>query len=328
MRVQSQYADKICSLFKQNDCNSVLESKAAKLFGMFGWSEIGLAYFSVNALLLLLFPQTVYLLAILNIFTLPYTFWSVGYQRKARQWCVLCLIVQAQLWALFITNCLFGNIQIPAFDFQNLCYLGLVGSCYFVAALGINAVVPKLNSERTITFLRQAINALKADEEVFAAILKQQPRHETDESDSFIRFGNPNASLRLTVLTNPYCNPCSRMHKRIEELLRKTNNINVQYILSSFGESLNSTNKLLIAACLANNNGIERIFTDWFERGKDLKDGYFKDMGLNMETPEVEAEFQKHEDWRQKTQIRATPAILVSGYRLPESYNIEGLRFF
>ena len=30
MHVQSQYADKICSLFKQKDCNNVLESKAAK----------------------------------------------------------------------------------------------------------------------------------------------------------------------------------------------------------------------------------------------------------------------------------------------------------
>ena len=31
MHVQSRYADKICSLFKQKDCNNVLESEAAKL---------------------------------------------------------------------------------------------------------------------------------------------------------------------------------------------------------------------------------------------------------------------------------------------------------
>jgi len=33
MRIQSRYADKICTLFKESSCNNVLESKQAKLFG-------------------------------------------------------------------------------------------------------------------------------------------------------------------------------------------------------------------------------------------------------------------------------------------------------
>ena len=39
-------------------------------------------------------------------------------------------------------------------------------------------------------------------------------------------------------------------------------------------------------------------------------------------------EFRKHEEWKQKTQLRATPSILVNGYQLPESYRIEDLRYF
>ena len=58
MRIQSHYADKICSLFKQKDCNNILESKAAKLFGTISLSEIGFGYFSTNLLLLLLFPAS------------------------------------------------------------------------------------------------------------------------------------------------------------------------------------------------------------------------------------------------------------------------------
>ena len=42
----------------------------------------------------------------------------------------------------------------------------------------------------------------------------------------------------------------------------------------------------------------------------------------------IEAEFRKHEAWKQKTQIRATPTVLVNGYQLPESYKIEDLRYF
>jgi hypothetical protein len=34
MHVHSRYADKICSLFSQSDCNNILESKAARLWGV------------------------------------------------------------------------------------------------------------------------------------------------------------------------------------------------------------------------------------------------------------------------------------------------------
>ena len=49
IHVQSRSADKLCSLFKKSDCNNILESKDAKLWGMISWSEIGFGYFCSNA---------------------------------------------------------------------------------------------------------------------------------------------------------------------------------------------------------------------------------------------------------------------------------------
>jgi hypothetical protein len=114
LRIHSRYADKICSLFSRSDCNNVLGTKASKLFGVFGWSEIGLGYFTANVLLLLFLPDTVSLLVWVNILTLPYTVWSVWYQKaKAKQWCPLCLIVQVLLWLILALNRIFGYIQVP-----------------------------------------------------------------------------------------------------------------------------------------------------------------------------------------------------------------------
>ena len=70
MHFQSQYADKICSLFKQKDCNNVLESKAAKLFEVIGLSEIGLGYFATNVLLLLFYPDLLTSIVLINLLTL------------------------------------------------------------------------------------------------------------------------------------------------------------------------------------------------------------------------------------------------------------------
>jgi len=331
MHIQSQHADKICSLFKQKDCNKVLGSNAAKLWGIVEWSEIGFGYFLTNVLLLLIAPDTITYVALINMATLPYAFWSVWYQRsKVKQWCPLCLIVQVLLWAIFINNCLWNYIQLPAFDFQELLNLSVIGSAYFASILSINMLIPKLNTNSTVQFLQQAINSIKADEDVFEALLTKQTFYETDDCDSVIRFGNPDSFLKLTIFTNPYCYPCSLMHKRLETLLEKVNNnISVQYILSSFNEDLSLTNKYLIAACLAKSDAcdIRQLFTDWFEKGRKLQHGYFKDLSLDIENQVVEIEFQKHEAWRQQNQLRATPTVLVNGYQLPNIYKIEDLQY-
>ena len=64
MHVESRQADKICSLFKQKDCNNVLESESAKLWGNIGWSEIGFGYFLTNVLLLLFVPAMITYIAL------------------------------------------------------------------------------------------------------------------------------------------------------------------------------------------------------------------------------------------------------------------------
>ncbi|GHV58448.1 hypothetical protein FACS1894182_10820 [Bacteroidia bacterium] len=145
----SKYADKICSLFSKSDCNNVLESKVAKLWGVFGWSEIGLGYFVTNVLILIFLPFFVGWLALINILTLPYSVWSVWYQKfKAKQWCTLCLIVQVLLWSIFILNCVFGYIQIPELQIDNLLDLAIVGCIYVIMMLGINIIVPILSKNR------------------------------------------------------------------------------------------------------------------------------------------------------------------------------------
>ena len=71
----------------------------------------------------------------------------------------------------------------------------------------------------------------------------------------------------------------------------------------------------------------EQVFTDWFEKGKALKEAFFDDLQLNMENPEIEDEFKKHKAWKEKSQLSATPTILVNGYKLPDNYKIEDMRF-
>ncbi|MDL2264945.1 thioredoxin domain-containing protein [Parabacteroides sp. OttesenSCG-928-G21] len=327
MHIHSEYADKICSLFKQGDCNDVLESSAAKLWGIFGWSEIGLGYFIANMLVLLVFPQYIYWLSLINICALPYSFWSVWYQKfKAKQWCPLCLIVQVLFWAIFAVNVIFGYIVVPELSLLNIF---LVGCIYLVPILSINILIPSLSKGEKNEQITYEINSIKATEDVFISLLKQQPYYEVTKDISKIIFGNPDADILITVLTNPHCNPCSKMHKRINNLLQENEkSICIQYIYSSFNEKLKSSSKFLIATYLEKENESHRIYNEWFEGGRVKRETFFSENPVTIEAESVKAEFLRHEAWQEDTQLRATPTILVNGYKLPDKYKIEDLRYF
>ncbi|MDR2968314.1 MAG: thioredoxin domain-containing protein [Tannerellaceae bacterium] len=328
LNIHSRYADKICSLFSKSDCNNVLELDAAKLWGVFGWSEAGLGYFTANCVILLFLPHLIPYLAIVNILALPYTFWSVWYQKvKARQWCPLCLIVQVLLWTVFVLDGWFGYIRLPGFGLPDLLIAGCV---YALPVFAFNLLIPKLGKGNQVEQLRQEMNSIKANEEVFRTLVGQQPYYETGKEDSCILFGNPDARLTVTILTNPFCNPCAKMHARAESLLRETKGeVCVQYIFSSFNEDLVYANKYLIAVYLQKGReAAMEILDEWFDQGKTLRERFFENLQPDMDNPAIEAEFHRHESWIEKTQLRATPTIFVNGYKLPDNYKIEDLRYF
>ncbi|WP_287829186.1 thioredoxin domain-containing protein [Bacteroides sp.] len=326
LHIQSDYADKICSLFKHNDCNDVLESEAAKLFGILGWGEVGFGYFSANLFILSFLPELTPCLAFVNVCVLPYSFWSVWYQKiKAKQWCPLCLLVMLLLWGIFLT-CLFsGYINVSSFTLVGLL---LTGSIYLLFVLGVNMCVAAIAKGLGVENARYEINSIKANEDVFNTLLKQQPRYEVTKSSSQILLGDPSSDILVTVFSNPHCTPCAKMHKRINELLAKNDRICVQYIFSSFNKDLDISSKYLIGIYLQKNGLAKHIFDKWFEEGKFRREEFFRENPVAMDAEEVNGEFESHEKWKEQTGLQATPTVLVNGYKLPDNFKIEDMLYF
>ena len=149
----------------------------------------------------------------------------------------------------------------------------IVAVCiYAIPIFALNLLLPKLSEGNQVGRLRQEINSIKANDEVFKSLLLQQPFYEVSTSDSQILFGNPDAMLKITILTNPFCNPCSKMHKRVDKLLKETNeNVCIQYLFSAFNEDLEYANRYFNAIYL--DKGKEaawQLYSDWFKRRKAL----------------------------------------------------------
>lgn len=138
MDIHTKAASRICGVIDQGGCDTVLKQKASSFFGIFGWSEVGLAYFSVSALALLIFPDTSGWLAAINVCCLPFSFWSVWYQKtRAKAWCTMCLTVQALLWLIFFCNLAGGAFR--GLDFDSWTPWVLIAA-YATTLTGINAI--------------------------------------------------------------------------------------------------------------------------------------------------------------------------------------------
>lgn len=143
--IKNRHADAVCSVVEAGGCDDVLSTDASKFFGIFGWSEVGFAYFSVSLLCLLIFPQYINLLALCNLICLPFSFWSVWYQKfRAHAWCTLCLCVQSMLWLLFFCY-LFGGWLHGLLPLRP--QLFVLGVSYLAVMLGMNALMPLLDRQ-------------------------------------------------------------------------------------------------------------------------------------------------------------------------------------
>jgi protein-disulfide isomerase len=328
MKIQSHYADKLCSLFlHEGDCNDVLESDAAKLFGTFSWSEIGLGYFAANIILITCLPALYPYLALVNVCALPFTVWSVWYQKVvARQWCTLCLLVQAVLWVLFISNLAFGLIVWPGLTVGGIV---LTGCLYAIPVLSLNLLIPRLSEANRMQEVTQKLNNLKADEEIFRAALKAQVHYEVDRRIGIL-MGNPDAKNLITVVSNPHCNPCAKMHVQLEQLLKNTNNgFCLQYILTSFNEELAESSKLFIAMYRQMELSEYMTFlSDWYAFGKDDREAFYRKYSFDGKDQQFADELQRHKSWAKEAAIFSTPTVLFNGYKLPDKYKVDDLGYF
>ena len=321
---ESLYGDKVCNLLRHADCNNVLNGLNARIFGV-SWSEVGLGYFMASILLLSLYPTSAGMVTVINWLAMLYGVWSIYYQwRIAESWCILCVAVQVIIWAMGITA--FVYYMATPFN-STISDSLLVGTVFALCIMIVHhyASVYVTGKERSLVV--QQFRALKANNAVAKALIEKSKYYEITLDDSSIIFGNPNSDIRVTMLSNPHCNPCARIHIEVEKLLNaKGNDLCVQYIFSSFSEHWEDSSRYLIAAYFNNvQQQTRKIYSSWYAGDKNK----YKELILRnadvIGSTKVEMELQKHRNWIKKSGLVTTPTILVNGYELPREFTLNDL---
>lgn len=321
LHIPNKIADKLCGFAKESHCENVTESDGATILGLVKLSEVGFGFFLTNLIVILICPKSMFWLTVYAVCVLPFSFWSIWYQKyKVKNWCVLCLSSLALMWLQAITYFIGGYYL---YQHNNWITPIAILTTYVLIVLITNKSMTLIERFRDNQNWRRQYEELKSDDKVVNAFEGNMPRLDTSaETCSALLFGNPDAEKTLTVFSNPYCGPCALMHKRIKHLIG--NCLNIQYVMTYFSEEQSIINKYIIASYqqLGANKAWD-ILTEWFEGGKKHGELFFNKYNLDITTPEVEAEFAKHIAWSKDKDLHGTPTDLLNGREIIWPYVVE-----
>lgn len=324
-RVETDKADKVCSLISSSNCN--LSSQGNILYNLTNLSEVGLSYFFTVLFCLLVFPQYMNGLPYFNIAALPLTIWSVWYQKYIqKKWCVLCLISQILLWFYFITDLLFSKIRLlsSVSNIRSVLFLFLAwGTMFAILCLFITPLLITKDRLQHITFM---FHSLKAKSVVFTGLLESENKYRREDVSS-IFSGNLDASNVLTVVANPYCNPCALLHSKLSRLIKYNQALKIQYVFTYFKDDLADANKHILSACLLYPDDTGSIIDDWYIHGRSNLKYFIKKYPICIKEESVVTELKRHKAWCMEVGIHSTPTLLFNGRKLPDLYRIEDLNY-
>jgi uncharacterized membrane protein/thiol-disulfide isomerase/thioredoxin len=326
----------ICQSGKKVNCSAILNSKAAKIWGT-SWSTIGLTYFLGTLIVLLtggLFSAPIItIISWVNILALPYVIFSVFYQWKvAKQWCILCLSVQAILILQFVNSLTAGFPglthfdQIPAQSYLTVTAIGII------VFIGISILLPALQKAKSNRAKTIELQRLKHNPQIFEALLGKQRSIQPSNTQLGIRMGNSKGKYKVIKVCNPYCGPCAKAHPVLEGLLEYSDEVDLQIIFTATNEE-NDIKKdpvlhLLAIAAKGDPIVLKQALDDWYGAAEKNYTEFAKKYPMNGELEKQREKVEAMKDWCETTKIDFTPTLFVNGRQLPEMYSVSDLKYF
>lgn len=321
---------KLCGGDNNKNCNAILSSKAAKITDELSWSEVGFFYFAGSWLVLLFNssnPSVITMLALLNVLSLPYTFYSIYHQWKiAKQWCRLCCAVQALLWLEFFSflPSLVNGVHAPALGGLANLIAGMA-----TPVLAWILIKPYLLLSKQIKPLKSQLRQYKYNKDLFNRMLNEEIQYALPEEDNTIIIGNREAEKVITMVSNPYCQPCAKAHKALE-WLHGRDDVKLQVVFTSQSETDRNAEVALHLMAMQqsqNDSSLKKAMDDWYEQKQKSYEAWAKVYPKTNDVINAEA-LEKQREWCKLTEVTGTPTLFLNGRRLPKSYQPEDIKYF
>lgn len=326
--MHNQSTAKICNSDDlKTNCSEVISSDSSRVFGV-KLTDASVAFFvAVVATVILMGVNKEYfaLLSLFSVLVVAYSVYAQAFVQKV--WCPLCLGIGStlilmsgySLWAFeefsFTNNTLI-------YGAKALAILGIV----FVLWLQIFKVMVKLidYDKMQIDYARFKRNPLFFNHALgldpIPNIIELKPHEE-------IWFGNENASLVITGITNPFCGHCKTSFDVYDEILsRFPNQVKVR-IVFYVSPVMDNPDKFTIPG------RIVELYQQEQAMGYEALRAWYSDrdvaqwkkrygMPKHAEGHEL---LERHLNWSRTNGISYTPMTVLNGFSFPKEYEITDL---
>lgn len=331
---QNPALHKLCSSSSGNGCNDVLSSSGSKIFkGSLSWSEVGFFYFSTTVLSLILNGTggCIALIFWLNIACLPFTLYAVWYQKyRVGSWCRLCLATHALLWLEFFTGMAQPSLYRHAVTFRDAAVICGTGMLLMVLWLLIR---PVIEQSVTVHSLSRVANKFKRSEFIFNTLLGNQEQTDIRAGAPLI-LGSPDARYEITIVSNPFCQPCMLAHQQIKNLMEQCpGKLRLSIIFISSGSEQDKKDLVihkLIKEYL--NHGPQQfgaLLDSWYDpRRKSVERWLEKQAPADQDTPGLDHIIAAQMAFCVTNNISHTPTLYINGYKAIPEYDLSDLKPF
>lgn len=329
---QNPLLRRLCSSSSGNGCNNVLSSAGSSLLGgRLSWSEVGFFYFGTTLISLAVNGAAGYsLLLWLNLVCLPYTFYSIGYQRYvARTWCRLCLAVQGILWLELITGIL-----------QPAAYRTMPGIKELMITAGIGAslvslwllIKPLIARSAQVDSLTQVANKFKQNEFVFHTLLQHEGQVDVPPAAPLL-IGNPDARFEITIVSNPFCQPCRMAHQEIKKLLEACpDKLKVSVIFNATGNPSDPRDQVIhtLMSCYQQQgpHAFKALLDDWYAAERREVNDWLQQQRAAVPGAALQNQIKAQIEWCFFNRVSHTPALYINGYKAIAEYELADLKPF
>lgn len=336
---KNPFVNKICNLGlkkNQGNCDIVLDSPASTILGI-DWSEIGFLYFTGGLLLFMLSGFTndqytvLWMTGILNLLTLPYTFFSIYYQAAiVKRWCTLCVLAQALLWTEFFLAFNYVFAIPPTVTFLSV--LNMV-CCYLLVFMVWVLVKPSLIRSEQLKGVKKRLGWFENNPEILRFLLYKNKKLDIENKDDIV-IGAPEPIQTVVVFISPFCSPCGSAIAFIENYL-KLNTQQVQFVIrfsmrKMFSDPQKEDIKFILRTIVGKPEAeVQRSLKAWYTNTKtDFRKWAEKNqLGISRDG-EIEKLVNLYEASSEILDIRKTPTIFLNGRELPDGFSIYDIDKF
>ncbi len=316
---------RICDLRKiKLSCSDVINSRFSTIWKSVTLADLALTFFVSSLLIAALVGFNATYFFGLSLSTLPFIVYTVWVQRVLlKKWCPLCLGLVVVLISMMSLGYWAPKQFVLPWGYATQGILIFAGTLWIWS--GLKRLL--LRSEKLLEIQTELLT-LKRNDVVLQALLSNSnlPLTIPQRPDTRITFGDPDAQLTITLVTNPLCGHCTKVFEQVEALLQRFSerlqlNIVLNVNVEDKGFDFQFGQSIVLLYKVDKEKAYEALKAWYRQRKPDWWLSKYSSPPNDL----VADVLRHHLDWCHINKIQYVPTVLLEDYLFPDLYDIDDL---